>query len=84
MYGLNIGVKRDIWNNQATISFNVSDIFNTRVFQISTEDSLFRQDRMFNRETRIATFTFTYRFKGFQDRRGGRGGDRDDYGDDPF
>ncbi|CAN5430992.1 hypothetical protein BH23BAC1_BH23BAC1_18350 [soil metagenome] len=83
MYGLNIGVKRDIWDKQATVSFNVSDVFNTRIFRINLDDPNFRQDRMFNRETRIATLTFTYRFKGFQERRG-RDGERQDMEDDPF
>lgn len=83
MYGLNIGIKRDLWDKAATISLNVSDVFNTRVFRIKNEDPFFIQERYFNRETRIGTITFTYRFKGFQERRG-RQGDREDMEDDPF
>ncbi|KEO73727.1 TonB-dependent receptor domain-containing protein [Anditalea andensis] len=68
LYGLNIGAKKNILNDRATISLNVSDVFNTRVFRITTEDARFDQRRVFNRETRIGTLTFTYRFGGFRDR----------------
>lgn len=76
LYGVNIGAKRNIMNDRATISLNVSDIFNTRIFRITTEDARFDQRRVFNRETRIGTLTFTYRFGGFRDRSERR--DRDD------
>jgi iron complex outermembrane recepter protein len=81
MWGLNLGVRKNLLNNKATVSLNVSDIFNTRVFRIRTEDSRFVQDRMFNRETRIGTLSFTYRFGGMRDRNGRDRGD-DDYDDD--
>jgi iron complex outermembrane receptor protein len=65
---LNIGLRRDILDNKATVSFNVSDIFNTRNFRITTEDPQFTQTRKFQRETRIATLSLTYRFGGFKDK----------------
>ncbi|MBT0812827.1 TonB-dependent receptor [Litoribacter ruber] len=84
MYGVNIGAKRNFMQNRATIAVNVSDIFNTRIFRITTEDARFDQRRVFNRETRIGTVTFTYRFGGFRDRNG-RDPDRDrDEEDDDF
>ena len=85
LYGINIGYRKDIWNRRATLAVNVSDIFDTRIFRISTEDARFNQLRNFNRETRIGTISFTWRFGGFraQERRergdGGNGMD-----DDPF
>ncbi len=75
---VNLGARRDVFNNKGTISLNVSDIFNTGVFKIYTEDERFVQDRVFSRETRIATLSFTYRFGGFQERKSERtqgGGD---------
>jgi len=79
---LNIGLRRDILDDKATVSFNVSDIFNTRNFRITTEDARFTQTRKFQRETRIATLSFTYRFGIFKDkgqdqsrREGNSGGD---------
>jgi len=65
---LNIGLRRDILVNKATVSFNVSDIFNTRNFRITTEDARFTQTRKFQRETRIATLSLTYRFGRFKDK----------------
>lgn len=69
---VNAGVRKDILNNKATVSLNVSDIFNTGIFKMFTEDERFIQERIFNRETRIATLSFTYRFGGFQERRNAR------------
>jgi iron complex outermembrane recepter protein len=78
-WGINAGIRKTIMNERATISLNISDIFNTRVFRIRNEDTRFVQDRVFNRETRIGTIAFTYRFGGFNDNRNGR--DREDDGD---
>lgn len=81
---LNIGIRKDLLDNKATVSFNVSDIFNTRNFRITTNDERFTQFRKFQRESRIATLSFTYRFGGFKETGGERsrreGGD--DMGDD--
>jgi iron complex outermembrane recepter protein len=66
IYGVNLGIRKDLFNNRATVSLNVSDIFNTRVFRIQTDDLEFSQMRFFNRETRIGTLSFTYRFGGFK------------------
>jgi len=70
-WGINAGIRKNIMNEKATISLNVSDIFNTRIFRIRNEDTRFVQDRVFNRETRIGTIAFTYRFGGFKDRTNG-------------
>ncbi len=83
-WGLNIGLRKDILNNRGTISLNVSDVFNTQIFRIKTEDSRFVFNRSFNRETRIGTLGFTYRFGGFRDKSGNRDGDREDMDDMDF
>jgi iron complex outermembrane recepter protein len=82
---LNIGVRKDVLDGKGTVSLNVSDIFNTRNFRITTEDPRFTQFRQFQRESRIGTLSFTYRFGGFKDRNQERGSSReggDDFGDD--
>ncbi|MCC5938310.1 MAG: TonB-dependent receptor [Lunatimonas sp.] len=66
IYGLSVGLRRDLFNRRATVSLNVSDVFNTRVFRIQTDDFEFSQNRFFNQETRIGTLSFTYRFGGFK------------------
>lgn len=82
-WGINAGIRKNIMNEKATISLNVSDIFNTRIFRIRNEDTRFVQDRVFNRETRIGTIAFTYRFGGFKDRTNGSDGRDDmDFDDD--
>lgn len=83
IYGLNIGIKKDFFDKKATLSLNVSDIFDTRVFRIQTNDPEFYQERYFNRETRIGTLSFTYRFGGFRPKEEKPSGDSG-YGDDPF
>ncbi|UJP65631.1 outer membrane beta-barrel family protein [Mongoliitalea daihaiensis] len=82
LWGINLGIKRDVLNKKGTISVNVSDIFDTRIFRITTNDSRFDLNRMFNRETRIGTVAFTYRFGGFKDRNGNRERGGRDMGED--
>jgi hypothetical protein len=83
-WGLNIGLRKDFLNKRATISLNVSDVFNTQIFRIKTIDSRFVYNRAFNRETRIGTLGFTYRFGGFRDKNGKREGGREDMEDMDF
>lgn len=82
IWGINIGAKRDILKNRGTISVNVTDIFNTRIYNVRTSDIEFSQVRMFNMETRIGTLSFTYRFGGFKSREERLSPTR--YSDDPF
>jgi iron complex outermembrane recepter protein len=83
IFSMNIGFRKDILNNKGTISLNISDIFNTRIFSIQTTTPNFEQTRMFNRETQIATLSFVYRFGGYKEksesggREKGNGGDGD-------
>jgi hypothetical protein len=81
IYGINVGIRKDFFNKRATVSLNVSDVFNTRVFRIQTDDIEFSQMRFFNQETRIGTLSFTYRFGGF---RGKEEKPSVRYSDDPF
>lgn len=84
-WSLNMGVRKDVFNGKGTVSLNVSDIFNTRNFRITTEDARFTQYRKFQRETRVGTLSFTYRFGGFKEKKDERGSRReggDDMGDD--
>lgn len=74
---INADIRKNIMNDKATISLNISDIFNTRIFRIRNEDNRFVKDRLYNRETRIGTIAFTYRIGGFNDDRNSRNGDGD-------
>lgn len=81
IYGIDLGIRRDLWNNRASVSLNISDLFNTRVFRVQTNDVEFSQTRFFNQETRIGTLSFVYRFGGFKSKE-----EKQDvkYSDDPF
>jgi len=91
MYGINVGIKRDILKEKGTISLNVSDIFDTREFRMRTSGvvangEVFSQLNDRKRETRIATLTFTYKFGRLQDRKRqeSEGRDRSQDGDEDF
>jgi iron complex outermembrane recepter protein len=62
MYGIDAGFRKDVLKNNASISFNISDIFDTRQFEMSTSGHNFNQDMLRKRETRVATLTFTWKF----------------------
>lgn len=62
MWGLDAALKFDLFKNRATITFNISDIFDTRRFAIHSFDDYFYGDIWRKRETRIFTFQFTWRF----------------------
>ncbi|WP_192347137.1 TonB-dependent receptor domain-containing protein [Algoriphagus sp. Y33] len=82
-YSVNVGLRKDLFNGKATISANVSDIFNTRNFRITTNNPRFDEKRVFQRETRIGTLAFTYRFGGFKEKNGSNRSHReggDDFG----
>jgi len=62
MSGVDIGVKQDLWKGKGSLSFNISDIFDTRKFKISHFDSYYTSDYTRTRESRVATLTLSYRF----------------------
>lgn len=83
-YSLNMGLRKDLFDGKATVSVNVSDIFNTRNFRITTNNSRFDEKRVFQRETRVGTLAFTYRFGGFKEERGENNSRREGGDDDDF
>lgn len=83
-YSLNMGLRKDFLDGKATVSVNVSDIFNTRNFRITTDNPRFDEKRVFQRETRVGTLAFTYRFGGFKEKSEGNGSRREGGDDDDF
>jgi iron complex outermembrane recepter protein len=69
-FALNLGLRRNVINNQGTISLNVSDVFNTRRFALKTANDIFYLEREFNFDSRVVTLAFTWRFLGFRERNG--------------
>ncbi len=66
-YSFDIGVKKDfkIKNNQASLSFNMNDIFRTKKYIVYSESSLFVQEEWRRRDPQVARLTFSYRFGKF-------------------
>jgi iron complex outermembrane recepter protein len=68
IFNMGFGLRREIMQGKGTLSLNLSDAFNTQRFLFTSTTPIFYQERFFNRETRILTFGFTYRFKGFRNK----------------
>ena len=82
MFSLDLGFSKDILNENASISLNVSDLLNTRKRMAFTQGDGFTSDNEFQWRQRQITATFIYRFnqqKNQRDRerrqRGMNGGD---------
>jgi iron complex outermembrane recepter protein len=68
MYGVNLGFKRELFD-KASLTFNVSDLFNTRRFayDLSSYDASgngFAENLYRKRDSQVFTLTFTYKFGG--------------------
>lgn len=62
MSQVDFALKKEILKNKGTLTLGVTDIFDQMRFRINTSGSNFSQSAERKRETRIATFTFNYRF----------------------
>lgn len=60
--GVDIGFKKDIIKNKAFITINLSDVFDTRQFQVEFNTQNMSSTLLRKRETRVLTFNFTYKF----------------------
>ncbi|MEZ4874878.1 MAG: TonB-dependent receptor [Flavobacteriaceae bacterium] len=83
---VDLAFSKDIINDNGTIGFNVSDLFNTRKRRSFTETSGFTSDNEFQWRQRTFTLSLTYRFNQKKERQkgrnGGNGGDFDGEGFD--
>jgi hypothetical protein len=77
MFSVNLGFSKDVLNENATISLNVSDLLNTGKRMSFTQGNGFTSDSEFQWRARQITATFIYRFnqqKNQRDRRQRNGG----------
>ncbi len=72
MFWFDIGLQKSVLKDKGTISFRLSDVFNTRLFNIDVEGDNFILDMQFRRESRIGYLGFSYRF-GKEEKKKGRG-----------
>ncbi|MFM1746136.1 MAG: hypothetical protein RLZZ630_2073 [Bacteroidota bacterium] len=80
MSGVDFGFKYDFKGGKWTLNGSLSDIFDTRDFRVDNYGQGFRVEFMRKRESRVGSFTLSYRFgkaEQARDRRkGSRGGDQ--------
>lgn len=80
IFALNLALSKELFNENATLSLNVSDLFNSRKRKTFTQGNGFTSDSEFQWRERQITATFTYRFnqqKNQRDRQ--RNGNGDDF-----
>lgn len=61
-WALNLGLQKKVLNDKATLRVNVQDIFHRSYPRATTEYAGYLEQFTAERETRIATISFTYRF----------------------
>jgi outer membrane receptor protein involved in Fe transport len=66
-YGVDLGLRKDfkIKANQATVSLNINDIFQTRKYSVHSEGTGFVQDEWRRRDPQIVRLNLSYRFGKF-------------------
>ncbi len=86
MYWSDVSVKKKILKGKGTLGLRLSDIFNTRKFNINISDYNFTQEMHFQRDSRVLYLSFSYNFgKQFNDmprKKKSSKGRRDDGGED--
>ena len=74
----NLGASKDLFNDNATVNINISDVFNTRKRRSETFNPTFYSESEFQWRKRQINISFTYRFNQQKEReRGGLGGNGD-------
>lgn len=80
---VDVAISKDIINDNATISFNASDLFNSRVRRAFTQTANFTSDSEFQWRVRQFNLSFVYRFnQNKKDRQNSRG--NNNYSGDDF
>ncbi|GLU45018.1 TonB-dependent receptor [Muricauda sp. NBRC 101325] len=73
MFSLNLALSKDLFKDKATLSLNVSDVFNSRKRQSYTQTATFTTDSEFQWRKRQANLSFIYRFNQPKERNNRRG-----------
>lgn len=69
IFSANLAFSKDLFNEKASIAFNVSDLFNSRVRSQTTTTPTFMSESEFQWRERSFNLSFTYRFNQKKDRR---------------
>lgn len=68
MFSLNLAMSKDLFKDKATVSMNVSDVFNSRKRRSFTETANFTSDSEFQWRKRQINLSFIYRFNQSKER----------------
>jgi len=66
MYFIDIGLKKDIFNKKGSLSFKVSDLLNSRKFNMETYGDNFYVETQYFRTTRLFLISFTYKINRYR------------------
>ena len=78
MFSMNLALSKDVFKDKATLSLNVSDVFNSRKRRSLTETATFSSDSEFQWRKRQVNLSFIYRFNQPKERNNRRGQQQDD------
>lgn len=84
MFSTSLAFSKDIFKERASITFNISDLFNTRKRAMESFTPTFRSDSEFQWRQRSFNLAFTYRFNQKKKRQQRQGGFDDDDGGEGF
>lgn len=77
MFSMNLAMSKDVFKDKATVSLNVSDVFNSRKRRSFTETATFTSDSEFQWRKRQINLSFIYRFNQPKERNNRRGPQED-------
>ena len=80
--GLSTAINKDIFKDKGTLSFRISDVFNTQRFMTDTFTDTFNSYTEYQRRQTTYIATLTYRLNQKKNQRGRRGGNYNGGGDD--
>ena len=84
---IDVALAKDFWNDNATVSFNVRDLLNSRKRESFTTTDFYQRESTFQWRQRSINLSLTYRFnqqKREQQRRGQENGNEEDMGEGEF
>ena len=78
MFSMNLALSKDLFNDNATVSLNVSDLFNTRKRESFTQTPTFTSESEFQWRKRQLNLSLIYRFNQPKERKQREGPNMDD------
>lgn len=78
MFSLNLALAKDVFKDKATVTLNVSDVFNSRKRMSFTQTPTFTSDSEFQWRVRQVNLSFIFRFNQPKERNNRRGNNRPD------